>query len=439
MNDEQQVRRWVRKILHENKRTRKQLLAEYGSEYLLVNQPGLFYHAFIDPFVDVLKVAGVGLKDVLTDVIFQVRLLFTINAKVAEEIEARYLDRKKAIAAEMDAAFKSTATILPDTYAQWASIAPGVMTMEVLTKSADKSYDVMRDLAKQIGLDEDNLPDETSYEKLQRQREEKPLIQKTVDELEQLFMNPIALATWAILGPSDKEKEEEEQANEAKKILDAILSEGEDIPAEPEPEESPEEIEKKFQAQVQQFMELPEVQKYFDDLAKKTLEAKNAQIDELTTEVQAQLQLIENLVSAISYEDFIMSLQSAETAGISIDAAPLAQLKQQVADGVQKILNTPDSRMALEQTLRAESDLAEDEEVPENELVVGAQTAVFMKAKEQLQEELYEGTAILKDEVIKIITADLPEGQAAQSLKETEAGKQYFELIEDSVTAIKSL
>jgi phosphoribosylformylglycinamidine (FGAM) synthase PurS component len=446
--NEQQIRGWIRNILNEQRQNEaRKILVEYGTEYALVNQPGLFRKAFIEPFTDVLKIAGVGIKDLLTDVVFQVRMLFTINAKKAEEISARYDDRKKKIAVEMDKAFESTKGYLPDVYTDhYMPIAPAAAMARLAFEGGTTGWASLKKLAKDIGVDENTIPDESKYEELQRTRDERPAVEKAIGELEQLFLNPVAIAAWAFLGPNGKKEETPAATDESRRQVQPVLVEGEDAP----PKKSPKDAEAEMQQMINQFLENPKVEAYFSNVAEATLKAKNEQIDELTAEVQAQLQMIESVVSAKSYEEFITSLQTIETTGISIDAAPLAQLKQQVQDGVNKILNNPDARAGIEQELRQRAGIAEGtaeapptaSELPaisEEELIDVARTAVFMQAKQQLQDELYEGTNELKDHVIEIIMNDVPPADVAKELKKTPAGLQYFELIEDSVRAIEAL
>ena len=76
--NEEQIRTWIRDIIRENSSTNPRVLLEYMNfGFTVTPQEG--YDTFIGPFVDVLKVAKVAAKDILSSAKLNLDLLITFD------------------------------------------------------------------------------------------------------------------------------------------------------------------------------------------------------------------------------------------------------------------------------------------------------------------------------------------------------------------------
>ena len=150
-----------------------------------------FDSAFVDPWVDVLKVIGKEVQRTLANVVLNVRLFFTFDKQKAEEILARHNDRIKRLDAELEETLGPLRDSIKGDGALLAMVLnPGgyLVSKAIDNNSAQK----VKDWFKTAGFGdyqagEIDSPDSDS-ERLAREREQQGPVRKALRALNKIFL-----------------------------------------------------------------------------------------------------------------------------------------------------------------------------------------------------------------------------------------------------------
>ena len=149
MNDLDFIRKEIKLILIEEYK----LTNEEKEKYLVNENYALFKQSFIDPFVDVFKVAWIGMKRVLTAANRVFLSLITFRAKRQQEIRREFRAKDQKLAAEMKSiADKAVDAAGPGFSAAKFAFSPGMWLADAALENA--SWSETRDWLTETGFNE---------------------------------------------------------------------------------------------------------------------------------------------------------------------------------------------------------------------------------------------------------------------------------------------
>jgi hypothetical protein len=411
---EEQIRGWIRNILNEERDS--PILLEYMNfGFSATPQEG--YDTFIAPFVDVLKVAKVATKDILSSAKLNLDTLLTISPTKAKEAREKWKSRKKKIDDEYKEVMKSTDEALsggdaqligfmlnPAGYfgAKLAQSAPGAVkgTAQYLE---DAGFDSK--LAKTWGL--------TAGASEPEKTKEKGPLAGALSDLTKLFF----ITHHAPPGQVLTEAEEEEKAGD---IVDKVR---------------------------EHFESLGILDKILVD-GKELVGAKIEQIDELMDDIRGKFETLGPLYQATTAEEFMEALEKAKASGKDIGGGGVAALGAELKKSVDDMLQNPKSKESLiaaalkSQGKKVPKDGEDGDtdapEVNEEALRKEAEKIIFMKSKQSLQEKIYEGIVQLKEEVTVAVMDDVPRESDWKLVSGSSLGKEFIDRVTAAIEEIKA-
>lgn len=424
LQEELRIRKWISNILTEEMLSQdKDLMIEsIMSEGYFVAAPEDMWNTFVAPFTDVLKVAAVGGKEILSAAKLSFDVLTSIRPSTIAKAKARYEKRSEALSAEWaevmqttDQALEGDAQLIgflanPTMFlgAKFGAKAAGVPGGVVqYLEDAGWHVPLVGDI---LGIDKDT--------RIASQDDERAKAAATP------LLNKIAgfffMAHHAPSGPllAEAEKEEEKKAKKKK---------GGNSP-------------KDIQDYLERVGLVDKIQKDAQDL----IDAKKEQVELLMKPFEAQVKLLDQIYTSQSLQDLAAALNSAGQAGLDLDAAGLSNFEQQVNSEVEEILNDPKAREEFVTSYIEKSGEKpkEGEPVPEvsnEKLKPEIEKVIFMSSTKDMQDQIYTGVQKMKEQMKQELSANMPEGDLVKMLKSSKMGQEFISVITDAVKKVESI
>jgi hypothetical protein len=146
------------------------------------------------------------------------------------------------------------------------------------------------------------------------------------------------------------------------------------------------------------------------------------------------------LTNAGTPEEFAQALEGAKAAGLDM-GGDAAQLKKNVQDNVEKIMNNEEAVKEIVDSQREKEGVAEDDtewKPDEEQTRKDVEVMVTMSAKEDLIEQLGEASGELKNQALELIDEDIEDDEVA-AMKTTKEGKQFLDVLDSAIKKIKDM
>ena len=429
LEEEQQVREMIRKILSEG-RQENQLLKEEEAN---------LYSTFVGPFVDVVNSAKLAGMDILNVLKLQFDVITTLSPKKQKAAMEAYDSRKAEIQKAWEPIEARNAAAFSDHAAPLAfMLAPQLALGAALGKASAKSvpgvvnylddagwrlplagmipgvqYDSMKDTKGTSGKSRGDFSKSSSNDKGGLIT----TLKNTAKEMADIFF----ITHYAPDGPLLAEKKTdkpgppwgiegyEDKAGDMKPMSKAEFDKGLD-----------------------EYLEETGITKELAKQAAAFIDNKKKHIEELLEAGEQQLAMVQSLGSATNLEDFGAALEEAKQLGLEVgDTASVAPAIEEAA---QKLVGEEEF---IEQ-VKKEKNLKPEDEIPEEELLESAKIVVFMEAKKDIQAQLEEGLPTLKEQLKEAIMLDVPvKGEKNfKAVSSSEIGREYFKMIEDALAQV---
>ena len=431
--EELRFRKWVQTILieeliHEQAQANPEVLLQY-----LLSEQGMsgqgFIKAMTDPFKDVLNVAKVATKDLLSIAKFNFDMITTLSPSKQAEARKKWEARNKSLEKEWETAMAPIDAAWEEGDAQLIAFMlnpAGFLGAKAAGMVGDTAVGA-RDMLDDAGI---HLPIVGGKQDDKGKKDDKGGVvdvigtgKKLLGDLTKLFF----IAHHEPAGPliaeaGEEEKKEKKKSGSAedgaKEYIDSVDG---------------------FQAKI-------------DQGAKELITSRQEYIDEIMQMFEAQASLLTNLANAQDLKAFLQAIQEASQAGVDVGGAGLGNFQAEIDKGVQSVLSNPESRKGFVKTyLESQGQKVPDEkskdakgeqaipEVPDEKLAPEIQKVVFMNSKVGVQEQLFSGTQELKEQASKAILDGVPDQKQWPLMKKTSLGAEYLNMIEDAVKKIESV
>ena len=436
---EEELRGWIRKIVQQTSSVRnKQNLLEY-MDYGFSPDPELFMRTFVEPFTDVLKVAQVASKRVLSAAKLNFDLVTTLSPRKQEKLLADYKVRKEKIDQEMEKVMESTNKALEGGDAQLFGfmLNPGGYLAGKTLSKVPSTYEGTKDFLKDAGFFGGPVDAGGGKEKDSGVVDVTGTAGKLLGDLASLFF----IAHHAPSGPLLSEDKKDDEASSSPALVADWID----------------------QAFKEDATELEKITR----IANEALDAKRDQFNELKKELDEKRELRLMLVNASNLEEFGEALQKATSSGVDLGSMDPAAIKKNVDEAVEKILNEPKAREELEKKLGIKKDKSSGSkpveealamlEAPEEEkqkdapaqsgeeidpeLRKQAENVVFTSAKEDMMTQISDGVKDLRKTVGDILLnpEEIVPEKDVKIAKGTKVGREYLDLQDEMLAYIKSL
>lgn len=427
LEEEQQVREMIRKILSESRPEKK----------LLKEEEANLYSTFVGPFVDVVNSVKLSGLDILNVLKLQFDVITTLSpAKQKAAMEA-YDSRKAEIAkawepieARNSAAFSDHAAPLAFMLAPQLALgaAAGVKGAQAPTNIVNYLDDAgwRLPLAGMIpGVQYDSMKDTKGTSGKTRSTASKAkdrgglisTLKNTAKEMADIFF----ITHYAPAGPLLAEKKSDKPGPPWG--IDGYEDKVDDM----KPMSNSE-----FEKGLDEYLEESGITKELAKQAAAFIDNKKKHIEELLEAGEQQLAMVQSLGSATNLEDFGAALEEAKQLGLEVgDTAS-------VAPSIEEAAQTLVGEEEFIEQVRQEKNLKPEDEIPEEELLESAKTVVFMEAKKDIQAQLEEGLPTLKEQLKEAIMLDVPvKGEKNfKAVSSTETGREYFKMIEAAIAQV---
>ena len=424
LQEELRIRKWISNILLEEivSQDNDLMIESLLSEAYFVAAPEDMWNTFVAPFTDVLKVAAVGGKEILSAAKLSFDVLTSIRPSTIAKAKARYDKRSQALSKEWGEVMKTTDQALEGDAQLVALLANPTMFLgaKLGSKAAATPGGVVQYL-EDSGWHVPLVGDILDIDKDTRSSSEK-------DEKDKDAATPLLnkIAGWFFMahhepaGPLLAEEKEEGKKEEPKK----------------KGGNSPEDI--------MDYLERVGLKDKLEQDAKDMVEAKKEQIKELMTPFEAQVKLLDQIYSSKDLQGLAAALAGAKQAGMDLDAAGLSNFEQQVNSEVEEILGNPDTRKGFVESYIEQSGEKPKEgeplpEVPDEKLKPEIEKVIFMSSTKGMQEQIYTGVQKMKEQMKAEINTGMPEGEIASMIKATGIGKEFISTIEDAIKKVEAI
>jgi len=409
---EVQIRKWIRTILQEQRQS-PEILKEYMNWGFTVT-PDEMYDTFIGPFVDVLKVAKVATKDILSSAKLNLDMMFTLSPAKMDQAREKWKARKSKIDQEYQDVMKSTNEALETGDAallsfmlnpagflgvKMAKNVPGAVkgTAQYLE---DAGFDSK--LAQTWGL--------TAGSTEPTKPNERGPLAGAVHDLAKLFF----ITHYAPPGTVMTEAEEEEKkasGDMVENVRDHLESLG----------------------------ILDKIEKDGAALAEDLLEM----VEEIMKDVRGKFEALGPLYNATTSEELKAAIAQSKANGFDIGGGGAAALEAELVKSVESMIKDPSSREGL---IKAAMDVKGEKvekgkelpEVSDEDLRPEAEKIVFMQSKTSLQESIFEGVKQMKQTALEALMEDLPPEEDWPIISQSELGKQLIDTLKSAKDEIES-
>jgi hypothetical protein len=427
LQEEIRFRKWVQSILVEESvynqaRQNPDVLFEYMS-LLEGGVSGDPIGAFLDPFKDVLNVAKVATKDLLSVAKFNFDMITTLSPSKQKAAREKWEGRNKALESEWGKAMEPIDKVWDTSDAQLIGFMlnpAGFLGAKMASKSldtADGAVAMLDDAGWGIPFVTDFVrgADAKSTSKGEDRGKSKSGSDGVVD----------------ILGTGKKML-----GDLAKLFFIAHHAPTGNLIAEAKSGSA--------SSGVQQYMDkMPGLESAITKDGKQMLDAKAEHVKEIMAMFDSQIKMLTGLSDAYDLTAFITVLDAAAQEGVDLGGAGLANFKSEVDANVQKILGDPKAREGFIKTYFEEKgkkpELDQDgklPEVPDDVLVPEVEKVVFLDSKTSVQEQLFTGSEQLKKQAQDEIMIGTPEQSVWPMISQTTLGVEYISLIQTAIQKI---
>ena len=438
LQEEIQFRKWVQSILiEEYVHTQAYNNPDILLEYVTLLEGGVSgdpIAAFVDPFKDVLNVAKVATKDLLSVARFNFEMITTLSPSKQKAARERWEARNKSLESEWGKAMDPIDKVWDTGDMQLVGFMlnpAGFLGAKMASKgldAADGTVALLDDAGWGIPFVTDFVRGDDA--KSTRRGKEKSKTKSGGD------------GVVDILGTAKKTL-----GDLAKLFFIAHHEPSGNLISEATPEEKPASESKGGAAVgVQQYMDkMPGLEKKITSGAKEMLDAKKEHVAEIMAMFESQLRLLTSLSNAHDLGSFIAALDTAAQEGVDLGGAGLSNFKGEVDANVAKVLKDPVARESYVKTyLETQGQAVEPDEsgklpdVPDNKLQPEIEKTVFLDSKASVQEQLFTGTEQLKQQVSEEIKLGTPDEADWPVISQTSMGAEYINVIKSSLQKVAS-
>lgn len=424
LDEELKIRRWINKILvEENFQSFENSNASFNRGVMLEYSDGTpnVLAAFVDPFKDVLKVAKVATKDLLSTTKFVWDRVFAITPSAKEEARKKWKDRKKSLEGEWKDAMAPVKETLSSPTAQIAGfmLNPTGFLAAGFVKKGVKTAKATKEVLEDSGWLKGGAGEK---ETKQRKREEESGVvdvlgtgKKLVQDLAKMFFLAHHERSGPMLSEKDNTKDEKEQ--DSNNIIDGVK---------------------------EYIKETPGLEDKLIKAANEVFEAKKQHVDEISKLFEEQMVLINGLSNAQDLDSFLSAINVANQKGVELGGSGLENFRKTIDDGVKKVLSNPKSREEFAKeylTQKGEKVSKEDlkeklSKVSDKDLKPTIEKIIFMDSKANLQKKLFVGTKELKEQIKKEILDETPPKEDWSLVSQSELGKKYIDMLNAAIKKV---
>lgn len=314
---EKDIETWVVKILEEeDKKVLQEQGGPVGGEIYMT--PSEFSGAFIDPWINVLKVIKAEITRTIANVITNVRLFFTFNAEKAKRIVARHNDRMNALDKKVDEAFSKLGNT--DDFQIAAFIFnPALYLAGSFIGSSPENLKATKNWMAEVGVTDAaggelagaDDPDR-NLKKLEREKEERGPVRKALAALEQIFL----LAHHDVAGNIISEAEDE---------VENIEDSASPIP----------------QKQLEELLKVTGLDKVAAR-GRKVYADSLSEIDKSLDSFGSQVSKLGAVATASNVQELVSSITTLKSTVPDMDVSELEQFKSSLDQAVSKTLKKED-------------------------------------------------------------------------------------------------
>ncbi len=430
LEEEQQIREMIRKILSES-REEKQILKEEN-----------LYKTFIAPFADVVNAVKLSGLDILNVMKMQFDVMFTLSPSKQKAAMEAYDSRKAEIQRGWDEIEKNNNEALAGGDAQMLAFllnpttAVGAKFGIGAAKSVPNTINYLDDAGWRIplagmipGVQYDSMKDTkgasggTRSQYRQTTSKDKggliSTIKNTAKEMADLFF----ITHYAPPGPLLAEDKKTKNPGPPWGI------EGYEEKAEDMKPMSKDQFEKELESYFEETGLFAAMKQKADDW----IQMKKDHIEAIMEAGEQQLAVVTALGSALTLEDFSVALEDAQTLGLQVEGTETVEAD--IEEAAQKLVGEQE----FIDEIKAQKKLKPEDEIPEEELLESARSIVFMEAKKDIQLQLEEGLPQLQESIIEQIMHDVPkkDQETFKSVSGSPAGREYLKMVEDAVKQVE--
>ena len=413
MNQEQQVRVWIRRILNESALLRlnedngdggDDFGGDWGGDFGGGESEGELAQVFIDPFKNVFKAVQLTFKDLLTTAKFGFDVLITIDPKKLNEIRQNYSKRRKEIGAAHKELREKVGSKFEDfELASFMFNPAGYLAKAPFAAAWNNKKDIA-DFFRETGFGgpsekekkEDDLKDPTG------------LIGTAFNALRKLFfMGPVEryMPDGVLL------LEQEKKEKGGKKDLQADML-----------------------AVTEELGILEPMMKSSEEMVASLREA----LQDLDGLFGPGYKAITELFGSANLTEFQQALENAKKQDLDLGGPSMDKLTSNMENSVNEFLDDPKQKEALVRALAAEQgkEIGEDEEVPEvneQELKKQAADKIYANSTQEMRQTMEESLSKLKEQITPQIEAIEEElgltAEIKKTIGTTDLGKELLGLL----------
>ena len=413
MNQEQQVRVWIRRILNESTLSRlnedngdggDDFGGDWGGDFGGGESSGEMAQIYLDPFKDVFAAAKLTFKDLLTTAKFGWDILITIDPKKLNEMRKNYAARQKKSAE----AHKALRAKLGDKFEDFELVSfmfnPAGYLAKAPFAAAWNNKDDIADFFRETGFG-----GPSKEEKEAGVEDPTGLIGTAFNALRKLFF----------MGPAERympdgvlllEQEKKEKGGGKKDLQADMLAVMEDLGI----------LEPMMKSADEMVTTLREALHELDDLFGPSYKAIG------------ELSVSENLT------EFQQALENAKKQELDLGGPGMDKLTADMENSVNEFLSNPEQKEALVRALAEEQGkkIGADEEVPEvndQELKKKAAEKIYTNSTEEMRKTMEESLAKLQEQIAPEIEAIEEElgltAEMKKTIGTTDLGKELLGLL----------
>ncbi len=429
LEEEQQVREMIRKILSEN-REEEQLLQEEN-----------LYKTFIAPFADVVNAVKLSGLDILNVLKLQFDVLTTFSPTKQKAAMEAYEGRKANIQKGWDEIEKNNQEALAGGDAQMLAFllnptaAVGAKFGVGAAKSVPNTINYLDDAGWRIplaglipGVQYDSMSDEKGtsggYRKQYKSSTSKDrgglisMVKNTAKEMADIFFITHYAPSGPLLAEEKADKPEPPWGIEGyEDKVDDMKPMSKD----------------EFEKGLEQYFEETGLFAAMEAKAAEWIEMKKEHIETILEAGEQQLAVVSALGSALTIEDFGIALEEAQKLGLEVEGTDT--IANDIEEAAQQLVVEEDF---IEQ-IKKEKNLKPEDEIPEEELLESAKSIVFMESKKEIQAELEEGLPTLQEQIKEQIMHDVPtkDQETFKSISSSPTGREYLKMVEDAIKQVE--
>ena len=310
--EERYIRQQIRRILNEEWGDNLGGL-EFGEFDLGVDEQQ-FYDTFVGPFVDVVKVANIGIQDVASAAIKTIEAHLTLNLKKKQDLQKQFREDRKKYAGKMEKAMQSTFDAFNSNDAK--------LVMFMMNPAAFLASEMLSDI-KATGLHEPitdfvgdrlggfgealGIGSAASGNKIEEPEDAKGPLRGLMNDLKVLFFGE-GLDEIDELELVLREQEEKEEKKGKKQSI---------------PKEA--ELQEEIESQLKELGILDEFEKNQKDI----LDSKKAEIEAIKTEIEAKVKALNELQKAQTLQDIQGPIAALKAVGVDL-SGEASKLEQEI-------------------------------------------------------------------------------------------------------------